>query len=263
MQRVQGETAQTSKSGWMRRFAAIGAAAVALLSAGAAAADPAGEEVMAKTDDAINRYQTLKLKYDMLNQEPGKEINTMEVLVHVKAGGKNLTELLGPADVKGTKVLILSDSQMYVYLPSFGKVRRVASHVKDQGFLGTTFSQTDMALMRYSPYYEATQESEDGDGWTIRMTPKAGVTAPYPGIKMVVSKANRLPVRIDYYNDAGVNIKTETRSDYRCEGDVCTPGEQKMVDHTKGEHWSKLVLKKYKINPTLPDDMFSKRTLQE
>lgn len=34
---------------------------------------------------------------------------------------------------------------MYVYLPAFGKVRRIASHTKDQGFLGLTFSQDDMA----------------------------------------------------------------------------------------------------------------------
>ncbi|MBI4953498.1 MAG: outer membrane lipoprotein-sorting protein [Myxococcales bacterium] len=263
MVRAKGQAAQVSKGGLSRRLVAVGMAAAAWLAAGAAVADQAGEDVLAKVDSAINRYKTLQLRYDMLNQEPGKEQNKLEILARVKAGGKQLTELLGPADVKGTKVLILSASQMYVYLPAFGKVRRVASHVKDQGFLGTTFSQSDMALMRYGEVYGADLTSDDASTWTITLTPKADASPPYAKIVMVVDKAKGLPLKYDYFNAGGTHTKTETRSDYKCEGDICTPGEQKMVDHTKGDHWSKLVLKSYKINPSLPDDLFSKRTLQE
>ena len=46
----------------------------------------------------------------------------LALIVKLKAE-KRLTEFTAPADMKGTKVLVLSPTQMYVYLPAFGKVR--------------------------------------------------------------------------------------------------------------------------------------------
>lgn len=260
--RVSDRTGGATR-GWVRRWVAASAAAVALIAGTVAMADPAGDAALAKLDDAISRYKTLQVKYDVLNQEPGKPQNKLELMARVKAGGKQLTEILGPADVKGTKVLILSDDQMYVYLPAFGKVRRVASHVKDQGFMGTTFSQSDMALMSYGHLYEATIGSDSGSEMVLVLTPKAGASPPYAKIEMTVEKARMLPTKMKYFNASAQHVKTETRGNYKCEGNVCTPGEQKMTDHTKGDHWSKLVITSLKINPSLSDDVFSKRSLQE
>ena len=81
--------------------------------------------------------------------------------------------------MKGTKVLILSPTQMYVYLPAFGKVRRIASHTKDQGFLGLSFSQDDMATTAYAPLYSGAISSDSGAQTIVTLTPKAGVDAPY------------------------------------------------------------------------------------
>jgi hypothetical protein len=69
--------------------------------------------------------------YEITNKEPGKDEGTLAMTVKLK-GEKRYTEFSAPADMRGTKVLILSPTQMYVYLPSYGKVRRIANHTKDQ-----------------------------------------------------------------------------------------------------------------------------------
>jgi hypothetical protein len=119
--------------------------AVAVLAVGperTARADAAGDAALAKVDDAMNRAKTHQFEYDVTNQEAGKAETKLAMRVQMK-GEKRQTEFLAPADMKGTKVLILSPDQKYVYLPAFGKVRRIASSVGDQGFMGMTFSQDD------------------------------------------------------------------------------------------------------------------------
>ncbi|PTL78964.1 outer membrane lipoprotein-sorting protein [Vitiosangium sp. GDMCC 1.1324] len=245
---------------WMAvSFGALVAAT--LTASGTARADAAGDKVLAAMDAAMNRAKTLTFEYDVINQEPGKAERKMEVTVKLK-GDKRLGEFLAPADMKGTKVLILSPTQMYVFLPAFGKVRRIDSHVSDQGFLGLAFSQDDMATTSYSGAYTAQIASETPTQWKLIATPKAGQTTTYSKIQFTVNKDKTLPSELRYFNAAGTNIKTETRSNYTCEGNVCSPTELKMVNNTQG-NWTKLVRKSWKVNATISDDVFSTRSLGE
>ncbi len=230
------------------------------LAPGLALAGP-GEDVLARVDAAMNRAKDQSLVFDVVDQAPGKSERRLGIDVKVK-GDLRLTRFTAPADLAGTQVLILSQTQMYVYLPAFKKVRRVASHVTKQGFMGTTYSNDDMALSRFSDKYTAKILSEDEDAWTLEATGKPDSEAPYPKLQLVVSKKHHMPTRLEYFNLEGDKTKTETRDDYRCQGDVCNAQLQKMVDHTAAGHWTKLILTDWKVNTGLPDRLFTKRTLQ-
>ncbi|UQA54707.1 outer membrane lipoprotein-sorting protein [Polyangium aurulentum] len=247
-----------------RRWLSVSASAAlaALLLAGHASADPAGDKVLADMEEATNRAKTQFFEYEVINQEPGKAEKKMGIQVWLK-GEKRVTEFLAPADMKGTKILIQSPTQMYVYLPAFGKIRRIASHVNDQGFMGLTFSPDDLANLRYSHAYATQLASETPAEWKVVATTKPGQTTPYGKIEFTIAKDKKVPTELKYYNAAGQHVKTETRTGYTCEGNVCVPGELKMVDHTKGGHWTKMVRKSWKVNQEMSDDMFSKRSLEK
>lgn len=246
------------------RVLAFSGAAFLSLSAlpGSSFADEAGDKVLASVDSAMNRHKTHYIRYEVINQEPNKDAKKLELDIKLK-GEKRLTEFVSPADMKGTKVLILSPTQMYVYLPAFGKVRRIASHVQGQGFMGMTFSQSDFMLLRYSGFYNASILSDDASSTKLALAPKSGVEAPYPKIELTISKDKKLPTEIKYFNEKGVHLKTETRSDYKCEGDVCVPNKLKMVDHTKGGQSTELSVKTSKLNEEMSDEIFSKRALEK
>jgi outer membrane lipoprotein-sorting protein len=228
----------------------------ALVAVAPVSADPDGDKAVAAMDAVMNKARTLIFDYDIVNKESGKDERTLAMTVKLK-GEKRYTEFSAPADMKGTKVLILSPTQMYVYLPAFGKVRRIASHTKDQGFLGLSFSQDDMATTAYGLLYTGTVS---GDG--ITLTPKPGVETPYAKIEVSINKDHGTIAQLKYFNGDGNNVKTETRTNYSCDGDVCTPGELKMVDNVKG-NWTKLVAKSRKVNEEISDDVFSQRNLGE
>jgi hypothetical protein len=150
-----------------------------------------------------------------------------------------------------------------VYLPAFGKIRRIASHVTDQGFMGLAFSQDDLANQMYAPIYDAQMASDAAAEMKLVATAKSGQTVPHGKIEFLVAKDKNLPTEIKYYNAAGNHVKTETRTGYECQGNVCSPKELKMVDHTKGGHWTKMIRKAWKVNEELSDDLFSKRSLEK
>ena len=196
----------------------------------------------------------------MIDQQPGKSLRTLGLEVYMK-GDKRLTAFTAPADLAGTKVLILSPTQMYVYLPAYKKVRRIASHVTEQGFMGTTYSQDLLAIARYADHYKPTVLSEDDTTWTLELTEKPDGAGPFPKIKVVVQKKDYLPTKMEYFNKRGKHVKTEERMDYECRGKICAPMTMKLTDHTDGDHWTKLVQKKWKPNGGLSDRIFTRRNL--
>lgn len=239
----------------------VSAFLVTLLAAATAHADAAGDAALAKIDEAQNRAKTLEIQYQVVNQEPGKAQATRALTVRIK-GEKRYAEFTAPADMKGTKVLILSATEMYVYLPAFGKVRRLSDDGLAQGFMGMTFSANDF-VTRYGDVYTGAVASENAGQMQLVATPKPGQKAPYAKIEITVAKDRMLPTLLKYYDGTKKNVKTEERTTYTCEGNVCTAGEQKMTDNTKSGAWTKMVRKSWKVNPNLSDEMFSKRNLGE
>ena len=233
---------------------------LSLLLAGPAAA-ATGPEVLATVDQNANATTDFTASVTAKTTAPGKGDKEMAFQLYT-AKGKRLVAFSAPGDMKGTRVLVLSRTQMYVWLPAYNKVRRVASHVSDQGFMGTSFSDADMSTSVFSEVYEATLKSEDEATWTLELPRKAGEKSPYAKLEMTVRKDIGLPVEIKYFNDRGQHVKTETRGDYHCGQEACIPGTLTMVDHSRGELSTTLTQAVESINGGLSEDVFSQRTLQ-
>ena len=235
-------------------------AAALIVPGGAARADDPGDKVLGLVDAAMNRAQTQYFEYEAVNAAPGKGDTTVGLTVRIK-GDKRLTQFTAHADMKGTKVLVLSPTETYVYLPAFGKVRRIASSVGDQGFMGMTYSQDDF-VTAYAPQYTAAVASQDDKQVKLVLTPKPGKTPPYAKIEITASKDKYQASELRYFNAEGKNVKTEIRTGYSCQGDVCAPAEQTMTDNTKNQS-TKLARKVWKVNEAMSDDLFSKRALEK
>lgn len=221
-------------------------------------ADPSpGDKRLLAVEESMNRATTLTLEFEVTNQEPDRPERKMAETFRIQ-GEKRLVEFTAPDDLKGTKILILSSTQMYVYLPAFGKVRRIAS-TATQGFMGQAFTQNDLMATRFSEDYAAALPSES----LLVLTPKTGRTPPYAKIEMTVLKEDPLPDELKYYDAKGTLLRTETRSGYTKEGGVAVPGEIKMVDEVRSGLLTVLTRKAVKVNEAFPDDLFTRKSLEK
>lgn len=249
------------RSTFVLALVSTAAAVLVSTSPSIARADAAGDKLLAAVDAAMNRAKTLQFEYEVRTQELGK-LETVGAMNLLQKGDKRLFEYLAPGPIKGTRVLVLSASETYAYLPGFGKVRKVASHTSTQGFMGMAFSQDDLANQALLASYSAKIAAEDDTSWTLTLAPRVGKEAAHARIDIVVAKDRNLPAELRYFNSEGKHIKTETRSDYTCEGDVCSATEIQMTDLVQGNR-TRLKRKSWKVNESVSDDAFSKRSLGE
>jgi hypothetical protein len=230
---------------------------------GAARADEApGVRIMRQMDESMTRATDQYFIQEITTQEPGKDPRVMTWEVHIKGTEWRRVDFKTPGDVKGMRVLIRSLTQMYVYLPAYRKVRRVASHVRGQGFMGMTLSHDDASIVHYSPVYVGKLIAETDTHWTIEGTRREGQSFPYAKMEFDVLKSNYAPSGLRYFNDKGVMVKSEKRSQFKCQEDICSPMILRMTDHTRNDMWTELVTKEWKINTGVKDSYFTVRALQ-
>lgn len=232
---------------------------LSLTTSAAAAADGAAH--LAAVDKKANAPTDTWFKFSATTQEAGKAPRVMGFEVQNK-GTKRLVKFDAPSDMKGTRVLVLSRQQMWVYLPAYKKVRRVASHVKQQGFMGTMYSDEDMSTTYYSEVYDASTKSEDDSKIVLSLTPKAGAQSGYAALEMDLRRDIMLPSEIRFFNAEGQHIKTESRPEYDCTEEVCTPKTMKMIDHTRSDAFTILEAQERRVNQGVSDGLFSVRSLE-
>jgi len=212
-------------------------------------------------DGKANAPTDTWFRFSAVTQEPGKSPREMTFEVQ-NQGEKRLVNFEGPSDMKGTRVLVLSRQQMWVYLPAYRKVRRVASHVKQQGFMGTTYSDEDMSTSRYGDSYNGEVVKETEASITLKLLPKPDTETGYGNLEIDLRTDLMLPSEIRYYNPEGQHVKTESRSEYDCAQSVCTPANMKMMDHTRNDAWTSLTVLERKVNQGISASMFSVRNLE-
>ena len=231
-----------------------------MLSLNALAGD--GDEHLLRVDEALNVAKDASAEVSAETVIPGKKPLKMSFTLET-AGAKRRVQFTAPADMKGTRVLVLSTRQMYVWLPAYNKVRRVASHANNQGFMGTMFADADMSTTRYSDLYEAAIAAEDATTLRLTLTPRAGQKTAYGQIEMDVSTEDMVPQTLRYFNNKGQHVKTEERSNWYREAGVVQPQTLKMTDHTRNDAYTILNQTVTGTNQGLGDELFSQRALQQ
>jgi outer membrane lipoprotein-sorting protein len=221
-----------------------------------------GDEIIKKMDESMTRAEDQFFHYDVVTQEPGKAKRTLSMDVTIKGDSWRRVDYTAPGDVKGMKVLIHSMDKMWVYMPQFRKVRRVASHVRDQGFMGTTYSHDDMSVVTYGKLLKGKLLEETKTHWKVEGRRRPGVKYGYAKVIFNIHKKYRQPTEIYYYNDKGQKVKTEIRREYQCKDNVCNAKIMKLTDHTRNGAWTKFVNTEWKVNTGVSDRYFSVRQLQ-
>lgn len=225
-------------------------------------AEEAGTKWLSKVDDLHTKAKTLSCEFEVVNQEAGKPDRKFTQLFWVK-GQKCRFEFTSPDDMKGTKVLILGLAQRYVYLPAFGRVRRIAGPLKERGFMGLAFAIEDYFFNTFSDQYSAVVSSDSGSEVQLLLTPKPGQETLYAKIEMTVSKDKGVATLLKSYDVKGTLLKTEVRSEYSGQDGILLPTQIRVTDNTTEGRCTIMVRKSIKVNEDIFDGLFTKEALQK
>jgi outer membrane lipoprotein-sorting protein len=187
---------------------------------------------------------------------------TKEIVFNAVMKGldKQFIHFTAPGDVAGMKVLLEGTNNLYLFLPEFGKVRRVAAHVQNQGFLGSTFTLSDLAEVKLSPLYDATVVGTEGTLTTLTLVPKKGVEAAAAKIELTIDSSKGGVTKLRYFDGSGNAVREQVREQWVKIADKLVPTKISMSDLKAGDT-TVITLSNVKVNQGVADDIFSRRSL--
>ena len=221
-----------------------------------------GNDWLKKVEATINAPKDKVSEGTMILIDKDGTQKTRKMKMWQKGEDKKLDRFLSPADVKGVSLLSLSDDEMYLYMPAFHKIRRIASSAKNESFMGTDFTYDDMNMNKLSDKYNAKILKEDANTVTLELTPKPGKDVSYSKEIMVVNKKNDLAEKVEFYNKGREKEKVLTADETKKVGKYWTITKMTM-ENILNNHKTQIITEDLKFDVGLPNKLFTKRMLKK
>ena len=188
-------------------------------------------------------------------------------------GDRLLVRFTYPSDIRGTGFLVWEhpkgDDERFLYLPSLGRVRRIAGTEAQESFVGSDFSYEDIGGREFDDYTyalvdeNASWPSPDGSGrpaWRLESTRK-DASVQYPRVVSLVLKDSYVVVQAEMFNRRNEREKAYSVGELRQVQGIWTVLQSAMtnaIEKTRTE----LQLAKIEYNTGLKEDAFTRRELE-
>ena len=245
----------------MRNLKLLVIASAVVLLAGFNAKAQDANEILQNVDEVLYSAKDQQNKVTIILIDKDGDESTSGANVIQKGNDMRLFRFTSPSSQAGIAFLSLPKDVMYIYMPAFGKERRIASHVKNQKFAGTDFSYDDMEAKLFTLKFDPELIAQDDETFTLKLVPKPGLKTDYSKQVMKVNKQNFYPESTEYYNKGNKKVKEAT---YQFEkvGDYWNPKEIMMKD-LKKNHATKMIVSEVVYDQGLSDDEFTVRKLKQ
>jgi len=238
----------------------VAAPASASVPAPAAMAAVDANKILAEIDRRAAVFADQKYEATMTVFKGGQLKKTLAFDMVMKGLEKQFIIFTAPGDVAGMKVLMQDAETLYIYTPEFKKVRRVAAHMQNQGFMGSTFTYENMTQVQLSPFYSAELKGTEGTETTLQLTSREGVTTTYSRVDVVIDASKGGVTKLRYYDGGGNHVRTQLREGWtKIDGELM-PTKISMTDLKAGDT-TVIQLHDVKVNTGVEDDLFSRRML--
>jgi len=227
-----------------------------------AAEDNAGKgaSILRVVDDRAARFPDQTYTASMEIFKRGELRSTMVFSMSMKGLVKQFITFTAPGDVAGMKILMEDSDTIYMYSPEFKKVRRVAAHMQNQGFLGSEFTPEDMVMAKLSPGFDALLVGKQGSETQLNLTPKVGKASSFSKIELFIDATVGGVTRLRYFDGAGNHVRTQLREGWTKFEDTQIPTKIRMKNEKTGDE-TVINLTGIDVKTPVPDDLFSRRTL--
>lgn len=176
-----------------------------------------------------------------------------------KGRDKKLFRYTKPEKQAGIATLSLPGGVMWLYMPAFGKPKKVTFLAKSQAFTGTDFSYEDMATEPYAERFLPRLEETRDDAYVLVLTPRSE-KSNYSKIIVTQDKTNFYPIKMEYFDNGGKKFK-EATYEYEKTGKYWNAKEVVMTN-LKKHHSTKIRLTDVVFDQGLSDDIFMVENLK-
>jgi outer membrane lipoprotein-sorting protein len=215
--------------------------------------------ILKKMDDVMYSPKDMTGKNTIILIDRNGKEEIREAIIQQKGTDKRMFRFTSPASQAGIAILSLPDDVMYMYLPAFGRERRIASSAKNQNFAGTDFSYDDMESVLFSVKYTPELIKNEANVFVLELTPKG--RSDYSKIVVHVNKTDYYPELMEFYDKGNTKVK-EAKYTFEKIGNYWNAAEIEMTD-LKKNHKTKMQMSDVEYDTGLTDDDFTVRKLKQ
>lgn len=185
----------------------------------------AGDYIVQEGEKRAEGFKDMTASAQMIlrNARGGEAIREMDIkIMEVEDGGKGLTVVQAPKDVKGTSLLTWSwddkDDEQWLYLPALKRVKRIASGNKNGPFMGSEFTYEDFSGQppeKYITELLRTEKLHDIDMFVMQRTPKPELKSGYSKTIAWIDQIHLRMYQVHYFDKNDKHVKTLTASGYQ------------------------------------------------
>jgi len=186
-----------------------------------------------------------------------------------KGNSRTIIVFQSPATVAGTRFLTMENKggadDRWIFLPSLGKVRRVAASEGGGSFMGTDFSYDDISSMsrgvELDTHTLVREENYGGSAcYVIQSVPK---NSSYQYSKMIqwVVKDSKIITKIELYDKKNALVKTVEMSGIKDVQGRSTVTITKITTHAAGTSTT-INMEIIKYDDPIPEGVFTTRYLE-
>jgi hypothetical protein len=179
-----------------------------------------------------------------------------------------------PGDIRGTGFLVWEhptrDDERFLYLPSLGRVRRIAGSEAQESFVGSDFTYEDIGGREFDEYSYALEDDKASwtppsggaarPAWRLESRRRDG-TARFPRVVSLILKDSDVVVSAEIYNRRDEKQKVySVRRLEQVEG-IWTAMQAEMTDALEKSR-TELTIEKVDYNVGLEESAFTRRELE-
>jgi outer membrane lipoprotein-sorting protein len=174
-----------------------------------------------------------------------------------------------PANIVNTRFLTLENQggsdEQWIFLPSLGKVRRIAASEGSGSFVGTDLSYSDISSANRSPDLDTHRivREEDYQGkpcYVIESTPRDS-SYQYSKMTQWIDRATSVNYRIELYDRRGNHVKTMETLELRDVQGRLSPMVTKMTTLSDGTSTT-ITVDRLEYDSAIPESVFTPRYLE-
>jgi outer membrane lipoprotein-sorting protein len=234
---------------------------VAALAAATPGAGQDGTWILERVDSVLTAPKDMTATQRVTLIDADGSEKTRLLRTYQKGPDRRLARFVTPAEVRDAGFLRLADDQMYLYLPAFRRVRRIASSIKHERFMGTDLSYEDLSRTRFGDDYRVVDVGSAENGHRLTLEARPGTDVGYARIVMVVAEDTWVVTSLEMQDRDGKLVKTVTASRIE-QVQGYWLARRVDVQAARDGHRTVLEMEDIHVDTGLTDDFFTQRQLK-
>jgi hypothetical protein len=231
--------------------------------------EPSAQELLDRAFRNLYDADFIQVLQITSRSRTGRELSRRLQITRKQADGlgRTLLRFLDPPDLRGTSLLVLQKESrhddVFLYLPSFERTRRISSAQRSDAFFGTDFTYEDLEPKRIEEYTVQALGTELGPGGQryrlVEAQPQSLNISQYDRTIYAINPDTNVVIRTEYYRKGSLWKRLETAAVDEVEGRHI-PFRAQMSNLQTGTE-TLIQTESYELRREIPDSLFTENNL--